>query len=297
VVLLLSWAFCAGTVLFAALRAHLVTRTSPRQSTATFLAVGVSAGVVGWATASVFLHLSDFRTLLLMAALAGALDVHARRLAVPGVEPALVERRSLRAVTVAGGVAAVTAAVGIVGVVGLEPPSYVNSATLAVVPSGSLADGVNAYQVDVISRGLIVPTLTEVLDRSVTARSLLGDEAAAHAELSVSVDQSRHGGSVVVTVSGRTRDAVTEAGDRAVALSAATVAGLDSSYSLTGSMGGARATQAASGRAALPLVPAALAGLVVWLVLRRRGRPAPRRASSPPRSRLREPVPSTPPGR
>ena len=49
-----------------------------RRAPSRFLALGVIGGLTGWLLASVFLHLSDFRALLLMAALAAVADVRRR---------------------------------------------------------------------------------------------------------------------------------------------------------------------------------------------------------------------------
>ena len=100
-------------------------------------------------------------------------------------------------------------------------------------------DGANAYGLDVVSRGLIVPTITEVLDRSIDVEELQaqavrlppGVEAA---NASVSFAESRLGGAVVVTVTAdqpATAGALTNA---AVTLSKTEVANLQAGYQLTG---------------------------------------------------------------
>ena len=112
IVLLLAWGVFVGSVLFVALRALAIGRRAPDPVSA-WLADGVIAGLVGWLVASAFLHLSDFRALLTLAALAAALDVHCRRLSVPTVEPSAARRRTGPAVM--GLLAAVTL-VGVAGV-------------------------------------------------------------------------------------------------------------------------------------------------------------------------------------
>jgi len=287
VILILAWAVLAGTVLFAAQRTRSITLASAEQASSKLLADGIIAGVVGWAVASVFLHLSDFRALLLVGVLAAALDVQARRSAVPGPPPVPVQRQTLRALLPAVGAALLVGAAGVGAVLAMTSTTYANTATLAVVPVTSTADGSNAYQVDVISRGVIVPTLAEVLAVSVKSRELQLAGQDETADLSVSVTQSRLGGSVVVSVSGRSAASVAAAGDRAVALSRSTVAGLNSSYAVTGEMTGVAPTREVPRRTALALLPAAVVGLLVWLRLRRRFAPAPRRAMAAEPAELR----------
>ena len=74
---LLAWAVFVGTVVFALVRC--LTRADRRTSVETrFLSIGLLAALIGWLAASVFLHLSDFRALLTLAALAAALDASVR---------------------------------------------------------------------------------------------------------------------------------------------------------------------------------------------------------------------------
>ncbi len=63
IILLLCWAFFFGSIVFVCLRTLFGT---PRAGDHTdrFLAVGILGGLTGWLLASVFLHLSDFRALL-----------------------------------------------------------------------------------------------------------------------------------------------------------------------------------------------------------------------------------------
>jgi hypothetical protein len=91
-VLLLAWAMFVGSVLFVAVRALVIGRRSGDALT-TWLSLGVISGLTGWLLASAFLHLSDFRSLLLLAALAAALDVRARGLPPA---PALPRQRTAR---------------------------------------------------------------------------------------------------------------------------------------------------------------------------------------------------------
>ena len=167
IVLFLAWAVFVGSVLFAAVRSLVIGRRAGDDLTA-WLPVGVISGLAGWLLASAFLHLSDFRALLLLAALAAALDVRAR--ALPPA-PALPRRRTASPgrLTVAGLVAVlVLSGGGLATSLLTGRVTYRTVATMAVVPATTGASGSNAYQLDVVSRGIIVPTLATVLQRTVT---------------------------------------------------------------------------------------------------------------------------------
>lgn len=267
VVLLLAWLVFAGTVIFTALRARRLTLVSRDHATLRLLAVGVLGGVVGWAIASVFLHLSDFRALLLMAVVAAVLDLDARSLAVP-VQPApVVHRRPVLLPAVA--VTAVVGAVAVTAAMLTAPTVYTSSTTLAVEASTSAVDGGSAYQVDVLSRGTIVPTLAQVLDRSVTPADVVASTTDAD-RVSIAIAESALGGSVVVTVQAPSEALATRAGERAVALSIATVADVASGYELTGTpVNASGSTRPGLLRTATAAVPAVLAGLFVWWRRRR----------------------------
>lgn len=273
VVLLLGWGVFVGTVLFAALRAlTLSSVAADAGASARLLPVGVVAGVAGWSVASVFLHLSDLRALFVVAAVAAALDLRARAEAAPRTVDALAPRtprRRLPTLAAVSGVATVAIAVVLVG----QQPRYVNTATLAVVPASELANGSTAYQVDVVSRGEIVPTLTEVVRRSVVADDLQlsAPPAALRQPVSVDVRQSRLGGSVVVAVTGDTQDVAERAGAAAVTLGKAEVAQLGSSYQLSGTMSGVRREQRVPLWAAGPPAVLLLASLGMLIRRRRNG--------------------------
>lgn len=254
VVLLLCWGIFFGTVLFAASRALRITGNA-LDPLSRMLSVGVISGALGWGVASLFLHLSDFRALLLLAAMAAVLDVRARQLAVPRLASSAPTRVGLpRAATLALGGVSVLAAGGIFAVFTHTAPTWTDTATLAVVPSSRIANGSTAYEVDVVSRGVIVPTLAEVLRESVTAASLERQAAAAgHAPVKVSVVQSRLGGSIILTVTGDGQQATADLGAAAVTVSKSTVTELNSSYQLTGNMNAPKRTEGVSSWAALPL--------------------------------------------
>jgi O-antigen ligase len=293
VVLLLGWGVLAGTVVLAALRARQITLASPSGAGTRYLASGVVAGVLGWAVASVFLHLSDFRALLLVAVIAAALDVEARRLAVPAPVPRARVGTRPELVLAAATTAVLVTAAGATALTLLAPPRYEVTATLAVVPATSVVDGSAAYQADVISRGTIVPTLTQVLRRTVTAREIAGPGLAAD-RIAVDVTQSPLGGSVLVQVTAPTAAEASTGAELAVTSSRTTVTRLRSSYELAGTIGGATAVRRLSPLGALALVPGLLVGALVLLRRRRSDRPAPpvpRRAAPPVPRRAAPPRP------
>ena len=82
IILLLCWAFFFGSIVFVCLRT-LFGASQAGDHTDRFLAVGILGGLTGWLIASVFLHLSDFRALLVIAAVAAAIDVRSRTTAHP----------------------------------------------------------------------------------------------------------------------------------------------------------------------------------------------------------------------
>ncbi len=281
IVLLLAWGLFIGTILVAALRARALSAGDP---TTRFLAIGVVAGLVGWLIASVFIHLSDFRALLLIAGISAALDVRARARAagLPAMQavPARPRRDPLVAL-------ATLAALGVLGVAASAflagQGSYQNSATMAVVPTATKADGSAAYQLDVVSRGVIVPTLATVLNRSVTA----ADVAAAvgrpvPAGLQLEFEPSANGGAVTMTVTARNPEDAADFGSAALTLAKERTTLIEPSYQLKGELTGVTPVpRPGSWLLALSLtcLVVAAAGLVRRSKIRRRRESAPRQSS------------------
>lgn len=241
IVLLLAWALFFGSVLFSALRSLLVARRQGND-THRFLAIGVIGGIAGWLVASVFLHLSDFRALLLLAAMVAALDVQTRQRTQPAAPPDLSRVRlpTGRAWVLSFVAISVLSACGLVTVWATSEQTYSNSATLAVTPSSTELDPSTAYQLDVVSRGLIVPTLATVLDASISVADLERQAAVSYpgAGAAISVTQSRLGGAIVVTVTASQEQAASDLGGAAVTLSKTQVSALQPGYQLTGTMAG-----------------------------------------------------------
>ena len=251
VFLLLAWGIFVGTVLFAAIRARTLAGRAGELLTGR-LAAGVVAGVVGWLVASVFLHLSDFRALLVVGAIAAGLDVRARRLAV-GPPPVPVRRPLRRAARFSLAALAAVSLAGAVVALTTGHTSYRNAATLAVVPAANGASGSAAYQLDVVSRGVIVPTLATVLGSSISPADVAEASGDPPRGVTVTVSPSTLGGALRVAVTTQDADAADRLGLAAVTLAKSRVDALATTYRLTGDMAGAQAESPARRWLALPL--------------------------------------------
>jgi O-antigen ligase len=269
IVLFLAWALFVGSVLFAAVRSLVIGRRAGDALTA-WLPVGVISGLAGWLLASAFLHLSDFRALLVLAALAAALDVRARDLPPA---PALPRRRTA---TTGRLVAAGLLAVLVLGGAGVGTSlltgrvAYRTVATLAVVPAATSASGSNAYQLDVVSRGIIVPTLATVLQRTVTAAEV---KRQAGSVTRVDVSPSSQGGAVLVEVTTTDPRTAESAGRSAVALAKQETAALATGYQLSGEPGATESSRPVRRWLAIPCGLAMLLSALA-LIRVRRGRDA-----------------------
>lgn len=278
IILLLAWLIFAGAVGFCCLRAIVLAGRAGHEPTR-LLALGVLTGMLGWGVASIFLHLSDFRAVLLLAVLAAAVDLRARSLPIRHldlVRPRRAQPPAARPVLV--GIALTTLVASLAGVVfalTTGRASYVATATLGVTTTSDQASGSVAYQQDVISRGQIAPTFAAVLDRGLDL-----DDIAAAAK--VAPDQavsfqavlSRLGGSVVLTTVGSDEPAATALNAAAVELSRARLAELQNDYVLSGSPGPAQQLVPARRWAAIPLAMLALGATVLLARLRAASGPA-----------------------
>lgn len=260
---LLAWAVFIGTVAFALIRC--LTRADRSTSTETrFLAVGLLASLSGWLAASVFLHLSDFRSLLAVAALAAALDASVRDRPPPPARPAPSTARRLAAVL---GCAVLVGASGVALAAVAAPTQtrYADSATLGVVPISTKVDGAVAYLQDVVSRGQIVPTITTVLSSEVTPERVIaasGRDPAETGRVTVEARPSRLGGAVELTVTAEDPVVVAQLTATAVELSEARVLELGAYYRLEGQPAGPRPVELLPRWSVIPLAALLAAGLV-----------------------------------
>jgi O-antigen ligase len=215
---LTAWAlFYAGAV-FVALRAALLSRRLARDGWY-LLAASIAVALAGWATASLVLHLADFRNLLALVAIATALDIECREAAAHLPAEALaapppqryrasrVERP--RRAAVAFLAVGATGAVWVAVLISFQPLShrmYAASATAEVRPPPTQLSGDNAYAWDTIDRQLLLPTFAAIAEQpavTVPAVHALGldPNATRGLVLHASGDQS----SAVLTLTARAR--------------------------------------------------------------------------------------------
>jgi O-antigen ligase len=235
IMLLTAWFIFFGTMFFCAWRiyhnASLLGLEREKK-----LAVAVAAGLTGWMSASIFLHLSDLRVMLAIAAITASVDVRMRwklkdQANVPAApEPSVavgVEHRPW-----VPRVAVLTAIVlglgGLAMVVHGAPKTWQAEQELRVgVTPTSTVDGMTSYQTDLITRGQLVPSFTAIADsRDATARAArqagLTSKQVDGAKVTFSV--SRQGGGVLLTAT---------ASDRSVASRLAVAAGRLASQDVT----------------------------------------------------------------
>jgi len=238
---LLAWAVFVGTVVFALVRC--LTRSDRRTSAETrFLAVGLLAALIGWLAASVFLHLSDFRALLTVAALAAALDASVRDRPPLPARPEPSATRRLAGLT-AWAVLVLASGAGLIAMAVPAQTRYADSATLGVVPVSTKVDGAVAYLQDVVSRGMVVPTFATVLNADISPELLIetaGLDPSQTGRVTYEALPSRLGGAVEVTVTAEDPASAERLGEAAVELSEARILELDAYYQLEGQMAGAQ---------------------------------------------------------
>lgn len=173
-------------------------RPPPERQRATLLSSAVLAGLGGWVVASLFLHLSDFRTLELVLAVAAVLH---RQYAVgssrtPSLHRAAVARdhNPRRHLLLPAGAAVAVVVLCLVGalVVATRPTPPSASAPAIVVPAASQNPYMLPYGYDTLSRELIVPTYAAVASnprflRAAAARLSLTPAAIRDVEVDVGI--------------------------------------------------------------------------------------------------------------
>ncbi len=280
---LLAWAVFVGTIVFVLIRC--LTRADRRTSTETrFLAIGLLASLLGWLAASVFLHLSDFRALLAVAALAAALDASVRDRPPPPARPQPSTARRLAGV-VGCSALVLASGVGLVASAATTSTRYAASATLGVVPISTKVDGAVAYLQDVVSRGMIVPTFTTVLNADVTPERVIaaaGLDPAQTGRVTVEALPSRLGGAVELTVTADDPAVVAQLGTAAVELSQARVLDLGAYYRLEGQLAGVSPVELVPGWVVVPLAVLLVASLVGLVLSVRSFRRRDRAPADPP---------------
>jgi hypothetical protein len=159
---LASWLLFYGTAVWVALRALLLSRAMAQDDPLLdrLLPVAVLAGLVAWATASIFLHLAGLRSLLLVIGLGVALDDRARRRATRGLRTAASDRRprSWKPLLVTAAVVVVAFALG--AAPGLRTTGWSATARLQVVA----AETDRAYDHDIATREHLRATLARLVE-------------------------------------------------------------------------------------------------------------------------------------
>jgi len=209
VVGLTGWLVFYGGAVLLATRAVLV---SPGGGTAPMvhtrrLALSTVIALVGWGTASIFLHMAHFRVLALALALAAALDLQARSNAVATL-PAVARETALRASRRRrrAWVTAVAAWGAVVGVgtvtVGLRESVWQTRHTALVLPVDDTGAGGNAYELDLLSRRPMMPTLAAIIASprfAIEASERLGLAPEERGAVDVGVRASPQSTAVIVT--------------------------------------------------------------------------------------------------
>lgn len=148
---LLTWGIMVGGVLtIVALRIAADPKSIERA-----LAAATLTGIITWSAASVFLHLSYFRSFAIVLALACALGPPER--VQPEVIRSMVRTTSLWAVAVVAGVAVAAGTM-----VTASTPAARASQKVAMMPVGPL-DGWASYAMNVRAREAFLPTMVEIM--------------------------------------------------------------------------------------------------------------------------------------
>ena len=246
IMLLTAWGIFFGTIFFLSWRIWHNARelNLVREQT---MAVGIAAALTGWMAASVFLHLSDIRVMLAVAALTASIDLRLRwqvaaKVNVPledqpvvvepvgaGVSPRVVFAR------VALPVALVALAGGIFFVGRGAPTTWQAEQELRVASATDTGDGLTSYQTDLVTRGQLVPSFAAIADSrdaaaaAVKAAGLSSEQG--HGVMVV-MAVSRQGGGILITATAPEKEVATKVATAAGQLAAVRVADLRTPYYL-----------------------------------------------------------------
>lgn len=171
VVGLLGLLFFLGTIAWCALRSWWsAARAGPGSALnpERLLAAACCAALASWCVASAVLHVRQFRTLLVFAAVVATL--HVRRRPTRRATPPTVERRLQLLPAVLVGL------VGVVGVAAVLSPwarerTVVATSTLVLTTDVAGQDQPEAYQYDLLTRGYLLPTVARVSAGATTVRA------------------------------------------------------------------------------------------------------------------------------
>jgi len=184
-----GWILFYAAAMFVAARAFLLSGGFGRGSPERWLAVGVIAALIGWALASIFLHLSYLRVLLIVMALGAALDAELMSRATASAEadnrvgaahsdgqvlrdsgwrsaePAILgPLRRQRPLSSLSGVFVLLVGLAALAMLGqLNQPLWESTAGGLVSPRNNQSSAGNAYQYDTLTRNFLLPTEAAVL--------------------------------------------------------------------------------------------------------------------------------------
>ncbi len=177
------------------------------------LSAAVLAAIVGWSVASIFLHMSSFRTFAIVLALAGALASASS----PDIGSVIQEKRATIRDAVVGLLAGMAVAAAIFAASGTE--THTASQTITIMPTQQ-DDWAYAYALDMKSREILLPTYASLMAGNGSGFTAVADPVRG-----------------VITITVTDSDTDSARADLDVALSAATSRladlGADSWYTIT----------------------------------------------------------------
>ena len=213
---LLTWFAFVGSAAFAFGRSWMLNRRrrggARRRSCEEWLAIGGLASLIGWSTASLFLHLAEFRSLLVVIALAVALDVVARddcEHDLPIADghdpvPAARKRTPVRRLEVLVTLVVVAVVAGTAA--DIWPPRtshWEATTTLGITPSGSTTTSLESFRYTVLSGDFVQRTFSVMLETNEFVRKVGIRRGLTPAQIdtaSVDVSGSSESGQLTVAV-------------------------------------------------------------------------------------------------
>ncbi len=291
---LAAWLLFFGCAVFVTVRALIIYRRLKAPAVAEpgqWIAVGVLAGLAGFALAALFVPLTQGRTLMSVIAIGAAVDVQARRAAEatrpageypsrPAPPVAAIAGRIVGAPLVHAGALFVVLLVAGAFLLPLRDQVWVATASAQVVPRVQDRSKANAYEYDLLTRGMTLPTYVRVVAAAVRPDSALSEQPGTLQAGNVRVSVETRPSTAVITVRTWGKDAAQaeKAARDALTDGRAAIAALNDSYVLT-PVPAATAVVRQDGplhvsRAGALLGAAMLAATGYWLLRRRTRAPA-----------------------
>lgn len=223
VMLLTAWLLVAGAVVLVCWRS--LRLLGATELTNRYVVVGGASGLVAWLAASLFIHLSNFRALLVVIAVLAALEQDVRRKTPreTSARQARANPRRLLAAALATSSAVLIIATGL-GLLANGWATTYRSAVLLTIGLEDNSGGYAAYQLDLIGRGLVAPSFAEVLQREFDAQPPGPYQA--------TFRPSREGGGIVVQVRAESEVKAQAAAEATVIWATDRVAALGTPYEL-----------------------------------------------------------------